>query len=351
MTEEKKDERTDFELMNREDEDQIMSEMRGAPADKFVYKNKRGEYELNYSGTKWAVRKMANEGEAIRIEDHPKVERCPLDPEYIVVSVLGKRVKINREPHTEMLLDSTVGSARGWCKQNINGVAVPDEFFYTKTVSKAVRNVMQSLMPADFKKRVTEELGRMKEGKGTPRPSAPKTVAAPPPQSTTEAPRAGGQQLTGGISKTVTVKPESDIPPAFGTNAAAPAPAPAPAAAPAKPALGNIDVLRQRFFVVLKQVAKTTDTEVAQALLYQIAGTRNVSDLNDEDLKKVGNLLAGITNRTHEVRTGTILEKKTGAICWTFKGVEQAPPATPAPASAPAPAPVAPAAQDEDNLF
>lgn len=351
MTEEKKDERTDFELMNREDEDQIMSEMRGAPADKFVYKNKRGEYELNYSGTKWAVRKMANEGEAIRIEDHPKVERCPLDPEYIVVSVLGKRVKINREPHTEMLLDSTVGSARGWCKQNINGVAVPDEFFYTKTVSKAVRNVMQSLMPADFKKRVTEELGRMKEGKGTTRPAATKPIAAPPPQSTTEAPPSGGQRFVKAVTQVITAKSESAMPPMTGSTVPVTDPTPAPAAAPTKPALGNIDVLRQRFFVVLKQVAKTTDTEVAQALLYQIAGTRNVSDLTDDDLKKIGNLLAGITNRTHEVRTGTILEKKTGAICWTFKGVEQAPPATPAPAPAPAPAPVAPASQDEDNLF
>ena len=162
MTEEKKEVPSDFELMDREDEEQILAELRGVPVDKFIYKNSRGQFELSYAGTKWAVREMANQGEAIRIDGHPKIERCVIDPEYITVTILAKRVKVDREARAETLLDTTLGSARGWIKQKLNdGRVIPDEHFFTKTVSKATRNVQQSLMPQDFKKEIIEALKAM----------------------------------------------------------------------------------------------------------------------------------------------------------------------------------------------
>ncbi len=108
MTEEKKEVPSDFELMDREDEEQILAELRGVPVDKFIYKNSRGQFELSYAGTKWAVREMANQGEAIRIDGHPKIERCVIDPEYITVTILAKRVKVDREARAETLLDTTL---------------------------------------------------------------------------------------------------------------------------------------------------------------------------------------------------------------------------------------------------
>ncbi len=94
MSEQQASAPSDFELMDREDEEQILAELRGVPVDKFIYKNKRGEFELTYAGTKWVVRQMAEIGEAIRVDTHPKTARCEIDPEYLTCTVLGKRVKV-----------------------------------------------------------------------------------------------------------------------------------------------------------------------------------------------------------------------------------------------------------------
>lgn len=219
---------TDFELMDREDEDQILSELRGVPVDKFIYKNSRGQPELSYAGTKWAVREMAITGEAIRVE-LPKVERCPIDPEYIIVNIIGKRVKVDKDANCETLLDTNVGSARGWIKQKLrDGTIVSDDFFYNKTVSKATRNVQQMLMPAEFKQKIIDALMKNKGGggggrpgggrppgppqrngpqggappqrppaQGAPPPQRPPAQGAPPPQ---RPPAPGGRPPSGGFA-------------------------------------------------------------------------------------------------------------------------------------------------------
>lgn len=188
MADEKKD-GSDFELIDREDEQQILDDLRGVVVDKLVYKNKRGEFELSYAGTKWAVREMAKRGEAIRVDGHPKVERCPLDPEYIVVTVLAKRVIVDKDTSREITLDSAVGSSRGWTKQKLtDGRIIPDEHFFTKTVSKATRNVQQALMPIELKKEMVKILAKgppkpaaAEEKKSEPKP-APKPEPAPAPK-------------------------------------------------------------------------------------------------------------------------------------------------------------------------
>lgn len=193
---------SDFDLLDREDERQILDDLRGIVTDKFVYKNKRGEAELSFAGTKWAVRKMAEQGEAIRVDGHPEVKLCPVDPEYVIVTVLAKRVKVDKDTSREVALDSTVGSSRGWSKQKlIDGRIIPDDHFVTKTVSKATRNVQQSLMPVEFKKAMIAQLSGAKPAaaataatqkpaeakKPTAEPKKPAEAAQKPPAKPQEA--------------------------------------------------------------------------------------------------------------------------------------------------------------------
>src|SRR5260221_7204146 len=128
-----------FELLTNDDKQKIVQKLKEVPRDqveKFIYENKRGEWALTAEGTKWVVREMADKGEAIRMDGHPKVERDLVDPEWMTCSVLGKRVKVDREGKSEMILDTNSGSARTWIKQkhgkDNNAKVIPDDFWYTK---------------------------------------------------------------------------------------------------------------------------------------------------------------------------------------------------------------------------
>ena len=160
MAESKPTDTPKFDMLDHEDEQQILDELRGIPVDKFVYKNKRGIWELTYAGTKWAVRKMAGLGEAIRVTGHPQVTLCPMDGEYIVATVLAERVLVDKESGKEVHLDSNVGSSRNWKKQMLKDgkTTLPDPHFLKKAISIATRNVQQMLMPFEPKKRIVDEL-------------------------------------------------------------------------------------------------------------------------------------------------------------------------------------------------
>jgi len=363
---------TDFELMDREDEDQILSELRGVPVDKFIYKNSRGQPELSYAGTKWAVREMAITGEAIRV-DLPKVERCPIDPEYIIVNIIGKRVKVDKDANCETLLDTNVGAARGWIKQKLrDGSVVPDEFFYNKTVSKATRNVQQMLMPADFKQKIIDALiknkggggsrppgGRPPQGgpprngpqgappqqrppaQGAPPPQRPPAQGAPPPQPRPPVP--GGRPPSGGFageppfpaSPSQGQAPPPPRPPQQQQRPPAPPPAqqqrppapppaqqqrpPAPPPRQAPPPVPGvphqtqtppsqpprqaaIDVLHQRFEIVLKQAIGTNDRNVALQALYKLTGFQRITDLSKELMEELGPVLNRVVKQ--ELRYG-----------------------------------------------
>jgi len=211
MADEKAVAQTDFELLDLEDEQQILDDLRGIVTDKFVYKNKRGEAELSYAGTKWAVRKMAEQGEAIRIEGHPEIKLCPVDPEHIIVTVLARRVKVDRDSGREIALDSTVGCSRGWSKQKLlDGKIIPDEHYTTKTVSKATRNVQQALMPVEFKKAMIAELTGQKVTKAAKAPLSDTAKPVQKPAEPAPAAPAAPQKAAEAAKPPATTKKPSD---------------------------------------------------------------------------------------------------------------------------------------------
>lgn len=387
MTEEKQ-ESTDFELMDKADEEQILQELRGVPVEKFIYKNSRGQQELSYAGTKWVVRQMANMGEAIRV-DLPKKERCPIDPEYILVDIIGKRVKIDRDANVETILDSNVGSARGWCKQKLrDGRVVADEFFYNKTVSKATRNVLQMLIPPDLKREMISRLEKMQGGQN--RPSGPPQGAPPrqgppaqgprppqgapsqgprppqgPPQQQQRPPAPPPPQQhrppSGGFAgeapfpasptqgqvpqrppappqqqrPPLPPPPQQQRPPAPPQRPPAPPPQqqrpPAPPQRPPAPPQQQvphqtqsrpdqtprqaaIDVLQQRFMVVLKQAAQTNDHNQAIAHLYALTGYQKITDCPEALIKELGPILHKVAKQEFRLDNGSISDVVTGEI-------------------------------------
>lgn len=363
MTEEKQ-ESTDFELMDRADEEQILQELRGVPVEKFIYKNSRGQNELSYAGTKWVVRQMANMGEAIRVE-LPKKERCPIDPEYILVDIIGKRVKIDRDANVETILDSNVGSARGWIKQKLrDGRVVPDEFFYNKTVSKATRNVLQMLIPPDLKREMIARLEKMTVGGGGGPPNrppqrpqgapqgAPPSVAPPPQQAQQQQrqqpqqqpqqsrpPAAPPQQNRPAASPPPTRPPtggfagEPPFPasPSQGQPQQRPpqrAAAPPPAARPPVQGVPNqtqsrpdqsprdaaLDVLHQRFEVVLKQATGTNDRNQALAVLRALTGMTRIQDLSKPFMQEIAPILNNVAKGIYKLVNNQVVDELTGEI-------------------------------------
>jgi hypothetical protein len=376
---------TDFELMDREDEDQILSELRGVPVDKFIYKNSRGQPELSYAGTKWAVREMAITGEAIRVE-LPKVERCPIDPEYIIVNIIGKRVKVDKDANCETLLDTNVGSARGWIKQKMkDGRVIPDEFFYNKTVSKATRNVQQMLMPADFKQKIIDALVKNKSGGGPRPPGGRPPQGGPPPRNGPPAhgapparppaqgappqrpPLPGGRPSSGGFAGEAPFPaspsqgqtpppprpPQQQRPPAP-PQQRPPAPPPpqqqrqAPPPVPGvphqtqsppgqPPRQAAIDVLHQRFEIVLKQAIGTNDRNVALQALHKLTGYQRITDLSKEFMEEMGPVLNRVVKQELRYGEGVIWDPITSE--YLFPKPEPQYEETPPPQEEPPPPP------------
>lgn len=334
----------DFDLMDRADEEQILEELRGVVSDKFIYKNSRGQFELSYAGTKWAIRKMADQGEAIRIKGHPKVDRCVIDPEYITVTVLSERVKVDRDAKCEIVLDNTIGSSRGWIKQKLlDGRIVPDDFFYNKTISKATRNAQQAMLPQDFKKEMIDLLVKKQAGQLPPSTQKAAKKAAPPAAAPAGAPApAAGAPAAGPGAPPSTQKPAGAL--AGPAKAAAPAqpppaksapPAGAPPAKPAapaaastqKPAVPNttkaapgqapreaaLDVMCQRFLIVLRQASGAgQDLPKAVAFLKALTGKDAVNKLSKEEITELGPILHGLTKGASRHENGIIYDAVTG---------------------------------------
>lgn len=305
---------SDFELMDREDEEQIIAELRGVPVDKFIYQNKRKELELTYAGTKWVVRQMAEIGEAIRVDTHPKTERCVLDPEYITCTVLGKRVKVDREAKCETILDTLPGAARQWSKQKINNGAtvIPDEHFFSKCVSRATRNVMLSLIPTDFKKAMIEKLKEMQSGGGKggqarppqgqqpQRPpqgqgAPPVGQNAPPQQQGTQKPPAGGAtppQKPQGAPAQPPQKPPQGRQQTQKPPPAKPQGQQAPPSQPQKSTTdAPIETVQQGFFAVLQAFAGTNDKITLQKVLKALTGKTSILELERGLMIELGPLL------------------------------------------------------------
>jgi hypothetical protein len=284
-----------FELLSNDDRKTIIAKLKDVPRDqveKFIYENKRKEWALSYEGTKWIVREMADKGEAIRTDGHPKVERCMQDPEWMTCTILGKRVKVDREGKCEMVLDTNVGSARSWTKQKIgkddNAKVIPDDFWFSKVVSKATRNLQQSMIPNDFKKAITVKLLEIKNGKaGTTQPQQqsqqgqrpPQGASAPAGQATQPSKPAGAQG-----------QPPTQQAPA--NKAAAPANKPAQQQKPApNPSTATIEAVQQGFRAVFVQFAKTEDKPALQKILKALTGKTAITDLERGLMQELGPLL------------------------------------------------------------
>lgn len=346
-----------FELMDREDEEQILLELRGVPVDKFIYADPRGNFELTYAGAKWVVRKMAEEGEAIRVDGHPKVERCVIDPEYITCTVIGKRVKVNLDSRAETVLDTTIGSARGWIKQKIgkdNPKIVPDDFFFNKTVSKATRNMQLSLIPSDFKKSMIEKLKGMRGTQGAQgqqnRPpqgqqSRPAGAGAPPAGHGSATPPAGQQ--------TSSAPPAGQSKPAQGTQT------PPAGQTQAKPqqttqksqAAGtqakqppSLEAVQQGFRAVFVQFTGSEDKTTNQKVLKALTGKTMITDLERELCLELGPLLRRAINKQVKWNGVSIHEIGSGEQLWPKVEPQVEPESTPQHEEAPPP-------QEEPPMF
>jgi hypothetical protein len=368
MTEpETNDASTDFALMDREDEEQILAELRGAPVDKFIYENKRGEWDLTYAGTKWVVRKMAEDGEAIRVDGHPKVERCPIDPEYITCTVLGSRYKVDHDTKSQTLLDTNVGAARGWIKMQTRNGPIPDEFFFNKTTSRAIRNLMLALIPTDFKRRMIDHLRKggagaspaRSQGQGAPQgqrqQTAPAGAAGPGPGAGQPAQGQGGAKSQGqaappagqGATQQKTAgaaKPPGQRPPPG--NAQRPAGGGQGQQRPAGPGEAPIETVQQQFNAVL-QAAVGNDKGALQRALKSLTGKTLVTELARETMVELGPILRLLAKK--EVKwTGTaIVDPKSGTQLWP----KPAPQPDPQPEPSLGGTPDEPPPQDEIPMF
>ncbi len=347
-----------FDLLSSEDKQKIILKLKEVPqqqVEKFIYQNKRQEWALTAEATKWIVREMADKGEAIRINGHPKVEKDLIDAEWMTCSVLGNRVKVDREGKSEMVLDSNIGSARTWIKQKIgkdeNAKVINDDFWYTKLVSKATRNLQQSMIPNEFKKAIITRLLEIKNGKV----GGAQTQSRPPAQGGDAAPQGGQQrqQTQQPPAGQGTQKPPGQGAPAQGTQKTQGQQQQKPASqqqqkpqqqAPKNPNDATIEAVQQGFRAVFLQFAGTEDKPTLQKILKALTGKTMITDLDRGVMLELGPLLRRKIKGDVKWNGTALHEVSTGAQLW---------PASP-PQEEPAPEPQheeAPPPQEEAPMF
>lgn len=344
-----------FEQFDLADEQQIIAEMSGRVTDKFVYTFKQNGQNvdgLSYSGTNWACREYAKQGEVIRIVDKAfTVDET--NPEYVIVTVIAQRYAVNRETGKEVALDNTIGVKRQWRmmkkkKYDEGGreagyEIVEDPFFWEKATSKAIRNAKQGLIPVDIVKELIKQALAKKNGQeiqprtpqgkqqgrgaqtqkqqtqaSTPPPSGGASeTAPPPPSSATGSPQPQANPQTG---------PAAGPPPAPPAGSSSPP----PAGGAAKPPR---DVVNQKFEAALKAALQTQDSDKARETLKVLTGVAKISELPDDKLKTLGNLLNGVIKKANRVEGNKIVAVADNKVLWT--GPEPA--AAPPPSAAPAP--------------
>lgn len=351
-----------FEQFDLADEQQIIAEMSGRVTDKFVYTFKQNGQNvdgLSYSGTNWACREYAKQGEVIRIVDKSfTVDET--NPEYVIVTVIAQRYAVNRETGKEVALDNTIGVKRQWRmmkkkKYDEGGreagyEIVEDPFFWEKATSKAIRNAKQGLIPVDIVKELIKQALAKKNGQEIqPRTTPGKQQGGgraqtqrPQQQASTPPPSGGAQETAPPPPSSASGTPQPPANPQTGP-AAGPPPAPPAGSSPPPPAGGaakppaSRDVTNQKFEAALKAALQTQDGDKAREVLKTLTGFAKISEMPDDTLKSVGNLLNGVIKKTNRIDKNKILAAD-GKVLWTG----------PEPAAAPAGAP--PAGQPEGSF-
>lgn len=329
----------DFAEFELADEAQIVQEMAGRISDTYVYemkgvKDKDGKptYGLSYSGTNWACREFARQGEIIRIVD-TKDMSTPDEPEYYKIGVTAQRFSVDKETGKETALDSTTAGKKQWKfmtkrvwkdNQPAGEQKVPDPFAWEKCLSKAQRNAKQALIPGDLVNKLIAESVKSKSGIGKPAkpPATQKSSAAP--ASTTPAPTQPQAQ-----AKPLSA-PSSGTAPAQTQKPAASAPA-APAGTSAPPKLDRA-IMIQNLDAISKKVFAVQDAAQARAKLAQLTGKASPSDLTDDEIRAVGNAIHAVSKKQAMIQGNNVIRTTDKAVLW--KGPEvAAPPEAPAEAA------------------
>jgi hypothetical protein len=137
-----------FELMDAADDEQILAEVKGKGAtviEEWVYSFEQDGKEitgLSWTGTKNAAVWLARKGWGklnIKTVDY---KQDPTDPEYMLFNAIAEDTQNGL---------SMPGFKRQWTKlKTRKGDIITNPFWYEQGASKAMRNAMQALMPADW---------------------------------------------------------------------------------------------------------------------------------------------------------------------------------------------------------
>lgn len=236
----------------------------------------RGKFGLSKKGVDWACRELAKRNELIRVIGDPVVQPDPLDEkgEHIVIVIKAGRYTIDEG--VERLLDTRIGSSRGWTKQEVENekketVVVLDEKWFEKTMSRAQRNAMRALLPESF---VVAAIARAAGG-GTKVAEAAKEAAAAArkdreasktEKKTADAP-AGRQEGTVAKPEGQVEKKDNDI--------------------------------RQRLYAVMSGVEK--DKEKMRDLLFALTKHRKTSELDEKIVNALTSAMHGVVKSLNKI--------------------------------------------------
>lgn len=144
-----------FELMDAADDEQILAEVKGkgaVVAEDWIYSFMQDGKEitgLSWMGTKNAAFWFARKGFCKLDVTDVTVEPDPTNPEYMLCKA---RVQ------DQINGNSMFGFKRQWTKiMTRSRGAIDNPFWYEQGTSKAMRNAMQSMMPADWVTKLVKE--------------------------------------------------------------------------------------------------------------------------------------------------------------------------------------------------
>jgi hypothetical protein len=325
-----------LERFDLADDLQVINALSKRVAPGFTYKV-NGKHGLSSSGTLWAVREFAKQGEVYRVVGDVDIKACPLDPDCINVTLKVQRFFVNPATGQEIALDTTIGHKRMSRKtKRYTDPSDPTKFemvedpeFTTKAITKAERNGKLKLLPKDAVTNLIAKATGQAAGDTKPPPpkqqqtpsggSAPAgTATTPPPGATPPKPPA-----------TPPVQPPAGPPaqaPAAGAGAS-------PAKPPPPPPMTR-EVKIQKLDAVSKSVFGTTDGAQARAKLAQLTGKPSPADLNDDEMKAVGNAINAVATKKAKIEGNNIIRLADNVVLW--KGPEIAAAAAPAPEAPPA---------------
>jgi hypothetical protein len=341
-----------LEQFDLADDSKIIAALSKRVTQGFTYKA-NGKYGLSSAGTLWAAREFAKQGEVYRVTGFPKVEICPVDPDYINVYVAVQRFFVHPGTGQEIALDTTIGHKRMSRKakrykddQSEEFEMIEDPEFITKAITKAERNGKLHLMPKDA------VINLVAKATGQPAPNAaPAKGATSPPKSNPKptTPPAGGAAAGSATPPPQDAKkpeePKKEEPKKDEAKKEEPKKEEAkkPATPPAddgKPKM-SLEVMVQKLDAVCKMVFNTQDGAVARQKLATLTGKASPADLTAEEIKKIGNAINAVAKKTATIEGNNIIRTSDKSVLW--KGPELPPPPQ---------ADVAPAAgKEEEPLF